>query len=129
MLEKARSGRYLQLEVNRGLPATYLVRNFTREDADWVVRPELRAMIQWQKFNLQGGMDRFGPSDIVFCRNVLIYFDNETKGRILQNIRGTLKPGGYLILGASETTLTVDEVYRRIRAGRAVIYQNPARAK
>jgi len=126
VLEKARSGRYLQLEVNRGLPASYLVRNFERDDADWVVRQEVRAMVQWQKFNLQDRMQSLGPFDIVFCRNVLIYFDNETKAKILGNIRGTLKPGGYLILGASETTLTVDDAYQRVKAGRAVVYQNPA---
>ena len=125
MLERARKGRYLQLEVNRGLPASYLVKNFERDDSDWVIRPEVRAMIQWQKFNLKDSMGAFGPFDIVFCRNVLIYFDTETKAKILGNIRGALKPGGYLVLGASETTLTVDESYERVRAGRAVVYQNP----
>lgn len=122
MLERGRAGRYLQLEVNRGLPAKYLISYFERDGADWVVRPEIRGMIQWRKFNLKDSMSGFGPFDLVFCRNVLIYFDMETKAQILTGIRGTLQPGGCLFLGASESTLGIDDSFQRRQVGPAIAY-------
>lgn len=125
ILDKARSGRYLQLEVNRGLPAKYLVKYFRREDADWVVVPQVRELIRWEKFNLLDPMTSLGPFDLVFCRNVLIYFDQQTKSKILSGIRGRMNRGAYLFLGASETTLNLDETLARKQVGPAVAYQNP----
>lgn len=125
ILEKARAGRFMQLEVNRGLPAKYLVKYFTREGVDWEIKPDLRRMVQWRKFNLRDHMMGIGPMDIVLCRNVLIYFDLETKKQILANIRKALVPGGYLVLGASETTLGADETFIRRQIGSAIFYQNP----
>ena len=123
MLERCRAGRYLQLEVNRGLPAMYLVKHFERDGTNWVVNEEIRKMCRWQKFNLKDSMRGMGPFDLVFCRNVLIYFDQETKARILGNIRKTLAPGGHLFLGASETTIGLDESYQRRQAGPAIAYR------
>jgi len=123
MLERCRLGRYLQLEVNRGLPAMYLVKYFERDGTNWVVSEELRKMCRWQKFNLKDPMRGLGPFDLVFCRNVLIYFDHETKSRILRNFRETLAPGGHLFLGASETTIGLDEEYQRRHAGPAIAYR------
>jgi len=123
MLERCRSGSYLQLEVNRGLPALCLVKYFEREGSHWIVNEELRKMCRWQKFNLKDPMRGFGPFDLVFCRNVLIYFDQETKSQILRNFRSTLSPGGHLFLGASETTIGLDEVYKRRQVGPAIAYQ------
>ncbi len=125
ILAKARSGRYLQLEVNRGLPAKYLVKYFGREEADWIVKPEVRELIRWEKFNLLDDMRRLGPFDLVFCRNVLIYFDQQTKARIIAGIRGRMNRGAYLFLGASETTLNLDETLLRKSVGPSVAYQNP----
>lgn len=125
MLNRCRVGRYRQLEVNRGLPARYLIKYFQPVETDWVISPELRAMAEWKKFNLMDDMSPLGSFDIVFCRNVLIYFDQETKASILRRIRKRLKRGGYLILGLSETTLNLDPVYERKMLGSAVVYQNP----
>ena len=125
MLMRCRAGRYRQLEVNRGLPARYLVKYFDPVETDWVAKPELRQMIDWKRFNLLDDMSPLGTFDIIFCRNVLIYFDQETKASILRRIRRRLKPGGYLILGLSETTLNLDPVYQRKTVGSAIVYRNP----
>lgn len=126
ILAKARSGRYLQLEVNRGLPARYLVKYFEREGADWIVKPAVRELIGWERFNLLDDMRRLGPFDLVFCRNVLIYFDEKTKTRIISGIRARMHREAYLFLGASETTLNLDETLVRKVVGPSVAYQNPA---
>jgi chemotaxis protein methyltransferase CheR len=126
MLNRCRAGRYRQLEVNRGLPARYLVKYFDPVDTDWVAKLELREMASWEKLNLMGDMSPLGTFDIIFCRNVLIYFDQETKASILRRLRQRLKPGGYLFLGLSETTLNLDPVYERRTLGSAIVYQNPA---
>ena len=125
LLAKAAEGRFLQLEVNRGLPAKYLVKYFTRHNLEWQIKPELRAMVQWRKFNLKDTPLHLGHFDIVFCRNVLIYFDIETKRRILNRIKQTMQPGSYLILGSSETTLNVDDTFSRRKVDRAILYQKP----
>jgi chemotaxis protein methyltransferase CheR len=125
VLERARAGRFQQLEVNRGLPAKYLVKYFHRDGMTWEIDAEVRSMIRWQKFNLKDSMGGLPLFDVVFCRNVLIYFDLQTKRGILANIRKVLRPGGHLILGASETTLNVDDTYIRKQLGPAVFYQSP----
>ncbi len=127
MLARAQAGRYSQLEVNRGLPAKYLVKYFARRDMEWEIKSEVRRMVRWQKFNLKDDMTSLGRFDVVFCRNVLIYFDVETKRRMLRGIREVLAPGGYLVLGASETTLNVDEIFVRETIGPAIMYRNPER--
>jgi chemotaxis protein methyltransferase CheR len=126
VLERARAGRFQQLEVNRGLPAKYLVKYFHRDGLTWEIKPDIRKMIRWQKFNLKNSMGSLGAFDVVFCRNVLIYFDVQTKRSILTNIRKVLRPGGYLVMGSSETTLNVDETYVRKQVASAIFYQNPA---
>lgn len=126
MLDRCRKGRYRQLEVNRGLPARYLVKYFEPVETDWVIKPELRRMMEWRRFNLLDDMSALGGFDIVFCRNVLIYFDQETKASILRRIRGLLREGGYLFLGLSETTLNLDSNYERTTLGSAVAYRNRA---
>ncbi len=127
ILDKARGGKYIQLEVNRGLPAKYLVKHFQRQNMEWEISSSIRAMVRWKKFNLKDNPILLGTFDVVLCRNVLIYFDVETKRRILHNIRKTLAPGGYLILGASETTLNIDETFGRRQVGRAILYQTPVK--
>jgi chemotaxis protein methyltransferase CheR len=126
VLERARAGRFQQLEVNRGLPAKYLVKYFHRDGMTWEIRSDIRKMIRWQKFNLKDSVAGMPVFDLVFCRNVLIYFDVQTKRGIFANIRKVLRPGGYLVLGSSETTLNVDEAYIRQQVGPAIFYQNPA---
>ena len=108
VLERARGGKYIQIEVNRGLPAPYLVKYFTRQGLEWQVKDELRRMARFQQFDLRQPMKGFGPFDIILCRNVLIYFDVETKKNILRQMEGTLRRGGSLLLGAAETTMNLN---------------------
>lgn len=123
VLTKARTGSYSQLEVNRGLPATCLVKHFTRKGITWEVNEDLRRMVRFQQLDLRKGVAGLGRFDIVFCRNVLIYFDMETKRTILGQIYKAMHAGSYLLLGAAETTLNVDERFVRKTTGGAVIYQ------
>ncbi|MGA2882941.1 MAG: protein-glutamate O-methyltransferase CheR [Bryobacteraceae bacterium] len=125
ILQRARDGRYMQIEVNRGLPATHLVKYFDRQNMDWQIKDHLRRMVQFEKFDLRNSMRTKGPFDVIFCRNVLIYFDTETKKKILAELRGALFPGGYLVLGGAETTLNLDDKFKRVTSGRAVFYQAP----
>lgn len=125
ILDKAAAGRYLQIEVNRGLPAKYLVKYFTRAGLDWQISDALRAMVKFQRFDLRTSMSSFGPFDLIFCRNVLIYFDVETKKQILASLRRTMNPGGLLALGAAETTINLDSAYTRVVHGAATFYQVP----
>lgn len=123
VLERARAGRYSQLEVNRGLPAAYLVKYFTRQGLEWVLKEEIRQRVRFQRHDLRNSARHLGPFDLVFCRNVLIYFDHETKRRILEQVREAMYAGGYLLLGAVETILDLDHLYERKRVGQAIVYQ------
>ena len=125
ILERAQRGRFMQLEVNRGLPAKYLVKYFTRHGMEWEIEPEVRQMVRWTKLNLALSWPDLGLFDVVLCRNVLIYFDTETKRGILARIRRHIRPEGYLILGSSETTLNIDEEFIRRQVGPAIMYENP----
>jgi len=125
ILARAREGRYMQIEVNRGLPASYLVKYFERSGTEWQLRENVRRMVQFEKFDLRQSMRSKGPFDVIFCRNVLIYFDVETKKRILKELRGALFNGGYLSLGGAETTLNLDDTFQRLTLGKAVFYQTP----
>ncbi|NLE70932.1 MAG: protein-glutamate O-methyltransferase CheR [Actinomycetales bacterium] len=127
VLERARRGRYTQLEINRGLPAAHLVRFFRRAGADWEVVPEVRAQVAFQRHNLLDAAPAGGPFDVVFLRNVLIYFDLATKQAVLDRVRRTMRPGGYLVLGAAETTIGVDDSWERVPVGRGALYRTPAR--
>jgi chemotaxis protein methyltransferase CheR len=123
ILSRAREGRYLQIEVNRGLPASFLVKYFERKGTEWQLREDVRRMVRFEKFDLRESMRTKGPFDVIFCRNVLIYFDVETKKKILGELRGALFTGGYLALGGAETTLNLDEKFHRVTIGKAVFYQ------
>jgi chemotaxis protein methyltransferase CheR len=125
VLQRARAGRYLQIEVNRGLPAPLLVKYFKREGLEWQLKDEVRRMVRFEPVDLRRGMEALGPFDLIFCRNVLIYFDMETKRSILTRARQCLIPGGYLLLGGSETTLNLDDQFVRRPLGSAMFYQAP----
>lgn len=125
ILARAREGRYLQIEVNRGLPASYLLNYFDRQGLDWQIKERVRRMVRFEPFDLRKSMRTKGPFDVIFCRNVLIYFDVDTKRRILQELRGALFPGGHLLLGSAETTLNLDDRFQRVTVGRATLYQAP----
>lgn len=123
VLAKARSGRYGQLEVNRGLPAPMLVKYFTKDGTEWVVKDELRNMIDYRELNLIENWPALPTFDLVMIRNVLIYFDVPTKKKILGNIRQRLAPHGYLMLGGAETTMGIDEQFERVQIDKGVAYR------
>jgi chemotaxis protein methyltransferase CheR len=125
VLQRASAGKYLQIEVNRGLPAALLVKYFTRAGLEWQLKDEVRRMVRFEGIDLRQGAGNLGRFDMVFCRNVLIYFDVGTKRKILSHIWDALTPGGYLLLGGSETTLNLDDRFRLINHGRASFYQAP----
>lgn len=123
VLGQARRGSYSQLEVNRGLPASYLVKYFTKQDLRWQLSPEIRGMVEFRELNLLDSWSGLPNMDLVFVRNVLIYFDVNTKKSILARIRGLLEPEGHLFLGGAETTLHLDDAYERVLLGRAATYR------
>jgi chemotaxis protein methyltransferase CheR len=123
VLERAPTGRYQQVEVNRGLPVSLLLKYFEREGLDWRLKNDVRRMVRFEQFDLRSSMSKLGPFDVVFCRNVLIYFDAATRHKVLQEIHGTLFRGGYLLLGASENIgLAVNKFERRC-LGEATLYE------
>jgi len=123
VLEKGRSGRYTQLEINRGLPAPMLVKHFERQGPSFEISSQMRSQVVFRKHNLLDSPPAGGPYDIVFLRNVLIYFDVATKRDVLKRVRGAMAPGGYLFLGAAETTLGVDESWERMQLGASSVYR------
>ena len=123
MVERARHGAFAQIEVNRGLPATHLVKYFERHDLEWRVKPILRKMCRFERFDLRHSMRMISNCDFVFCRNVLIYFDMDTKRQILAEIARIMAPGGYLLLGAAETTMNLSEAFERQAIDGASFYK------
>jgi len=122
-LARARSGRFSQLEVNRGLPATLLIKYFARQGADWEIHEDLRKRVEFREMNLVKDWPWLPRSDIVFLRNVLIYFDIETKKSVLAKARRLLRPGSYLLLGGAETTFNIDDTFERKVIDKTTCYQ------
>ncbi len=123
VLARARMGRFTQLEINRGVPAHLLVRYFKRQGLDWYVSDEISRMIDFQMINLIGSWPSMVPMDIILLRNVLIYFDAESKTQVLNRIARLLAPNGYLILGGSETTFFNNDSFERVELERSCIYR------
>lgn len=123
VLSRSEQGRYSQLEVNRGLPATHLVRYFQRAGTEWELNSPVRKMVRFMRHNLLDLPPAGGPYDVVYLRNVLIYFDVPTKQAVLNRVRSVMRPGGYLILGAAETTVGLDDTWQRVQVGRSSVYQ------
>lgn len=121
-LERARSGIYQQIEVNRGLPTPMLVKYFRRSGVNWQLSDNLRRMVDFQIGDLRASMRTLGPFDLVFCRNVLIYFDPDTKRKILEELHSTLFRGGWLLLGGAETVFGVDKWFEREIVGSATVF-------
>lgn len=123
MVERASRGAYNQLEVNRGLPAHMLVKYFERQGLEWVVKSEIRSMVEFFRMNLVATWPPLPAMDIIFLRNVLIYFDTATKKAILNKMRLLLKPRGYLFLGGAETTLYLDSDFDQVYFDKAACYR------
>jgi chemotaxis protein methyltransferase CheR len=124
MVDRARAGRYSQLEVNRGLPAQYLVKYFDQVGRDWQLRQEVRQLTRFERGNLAQAPVGLPPIDVVFLRNVLIYFDLATKRQVLQNVRKVLKPGGFLVLGGAESAMSLDAAFERVDLDKAVVFKH-----
>lgn len=112
ILAQARSGVYSQFEVQRGLPISLLMKYFRQEGEKWRVSEDIRKMVKYETFNLLEPMARLGKFDVIFCRNVLIYFDEPTKRKVLENMATLLPPDGFLFLGGAETVFGITEKFK-----------------
>jgi chemotaxis protein methyltransferase CheR len=128
VLAKAREGVYTQFEVQRGLPIQLLMKYFKQEGQNWRLSDVIRGLVTWREGNLLGDLRGLGRFDIVFCRNVLIYFDQPTKGRVLGTIAGQMPPDGVLYLGGAETVLGITDRFAAI-AGERGVYEPTGGAK
>ncbi|QDT64258.1 CheR family methyltransferase [Calycomorphotria hydatis] len=122
-IRKAKEGIYSQFEVQRGLPIQNLVKHFDQVEAGWQIKEEIRNRVRWEQLNLLESFQHLFTFDIIFCRNVLIYFDTPTKTEILTRMHRQLHPDGFLILGAAETVIGVTEQYKRYSDCRAAVYR------
>jgi len=123
ILKRAQAASYSQLEMNRGLPASQLVRHFRKMPDAWELRSEVRGRVEFRELNLVHGWPELPPMDLVLLRNVLIYFEPELRRRVLRQLARLLKPDGVLVLGAGETTLTMDDSFEAVPLARTVVYR------
>ncbi|QDP22803.1 CheR family methyltransferase [Bradyrhizobium cosmicum] len=128
VLEKAKSGIYSQFEVQRGLPIQMLMKYFKQNGETWQINPELRAMIQHRQLNLLHDFAQLGTFDVIFCRNVLIYFDQDTKINIFNRLARQIEPDGFLVLGAAETVVGLTDTFRPLPEKRGLYKPNDPRA-
>ena len=112
MLEKSKAGIFSQFEVQRGLPIQMLVRHFAQVGELWQLNADIRAMVQHRQLNLLHDFSHLGTFDVIFCRNVLIYFDQETKAGAFGRLARQLETDGFLVLGAAETVVGLTDVFR-----------------
>lgn len=127
ILQKARAGLYSQFEVQRGLPIQLLVKYFKKRDDQWEIDPAIRAMVQYKEWNLLQDLRALGTFDVVFCRNVLIYFDQPTKAKVLESMAKQMSDDGVLYLGGAETVLGISDKFKPIPGQRGVyaVVNNP----
>ena len=114
VLEKARTGLYTQFEVQRGLPIQLLIRHFAQIGELWQIAPGIRAMVRYRQFNLLADFSQLGMFDLIFCRNVLIYFDQDTKTDVLDRLARVTAYDGYLVLGAAETVVGLTDRFKMV---------------
>jgi len=120
MLEKAKAGLYSQFEVQRGLPIQLLVKYFKKTAEMWQIDPAIRGAVQYREYNLLHDLKPLGQFDVVFCRNVLIYFDQPTKTRVLDNMSRVMPDDGFLYLGGAETVLGISDKFKPLPEQRGV---------
>jgi chemotaxis protein methyltransferase CheR len=123
ILARARAGVFNQIEVNRGLPAALLIKHFKQHGSAWELSEEIRSKIEFRELNLARPWPPLRQMDLVLLRNVMIYFDIETKKAILGQVTRLLRPDGYLLLGGAETTFNLDDSFRRVERTKASFYQ------
>lgn len=120
VLEKARSGRYTQFEVQRGLPIQLLIRHFAQSGELWQIAPDIRAMVRYRQLNLLADFTQLGTFDLIFCRNVLIYFDQVTKTDVLNRLARVMAQDGFLVLGAAETVVGLTDRFKMVHDKRGL---------
>lgn len=125
VLERAKSGIYSQFEVQRGLPIKQLLKFFTQVGDNWQIAPEIRSMVQFRTLNLLNDFSPLGSFDVVFCRNVLIYFDQDTKVDVFNRIARQTSFGGFLVLGAAETVVGLTDTFKPVPDKRGLYVPNP----
>lgn len=123
VLVRARDGLFSQIEMNRGLPANLLARYFQRKGLQWEISPNLRELVSFSKLNFIEAWPKLPTMDVVFLRNVLIYFSPETKRKILEKVRSVMAPHAVLFLGAAETTMNLDSAFMRVQVDNQVFYR------
>lgn len=124
MLDKAKKGRFDRLSITRGLSDQRIKNFFTSScQTEWTVKPEVKRYVQFQALNLLESYEKLGEFDIIFCRNVLIYFTKETKTDILKRMHGCLKPNGFLCLGSSESLADASSLFTMVHCNPGIIYQ------
>jgi chemotaxis protein methyltransferase CheR len=128
VLEKSKAGIYSQFEVQRGLPIQLLVKYFKQNGELWQISPEIRAMVQHRQLNLLHDFSQLGAFDVIFCRNVLIYFDQDTKINIFGRLAKTMEADGFLVLGAAETVVGLTDVFKPFPDKRGLYRPSGARA-
>ncbi|KIZ39694.1 MULTISPECIES: protein-glutamate O-methyltransferase CheR [Rhodopseudomonas] len=128
VLEKSKSGLFSQFEVQRGLPINLLMKYFKQVGDIWEISPELRAMVQHRQLNLLQDFSQLGTFDLIFCRNVLIYFDQRTKSAIFNRLAQRLESDGYLALGAAETVVGLTDAFKPHASRRGIYRPNLVRA-
>ena len=129
VLDKAKAGIYSQFEVQRGLPIQSLVKFFTKVDEAWQIAEEIRAMVKFRPLNLLNDFSPLGTFDLVFCRNVLIYFGQDTKIGVLNRLARQMPSDGFLILGAAETVVGLTDAFKPMADQRGIYVLNVAAAK
>lgn len=125
VLEKAKAGLYTQFEVQRGLPIQMLVKYFAQVGEMWQIAADIRAMVQFRPLNLLNDFSHLGSFDLVFCRNVLIYFDQDTKVDVFSRIARITAPDGYLVLGAAETVVGLTDAFKPVPERRGLYAPAP----
>jgi chemotaxis protein methyltransferase CheR len=128
VLEKSKSGLFSQFEVQRGLPIQLLVKYFTQVGELWQLNADIRAMVQHRQLNLLQDFGHLGTFDVIFCRNVLIYFDQDTKAGIFERLARVAEPDGFMVLGAAESVVGISDAFRPYPERRGLYCPNTTRA-
>lgn len=126
VLNLAIAGQYTERDLMRGLSATQIQRYFRKQDDRWVALDGLRNLIEYRRLNLAQGLPSLGSFDVIFCRNVLIYFDDDTRRRICRQFVDLLEPEGYLFLGSAENLYGVSDRFASLRLGESLVYRKLA---
>ncbi|KZB73185.1 protein-glutamate O-methyltransferase CheR [Thalassospira profundimaris] len=124
ILTKARAGLYSQFEVQRGLPIGLLVKYFQKKEDQWQISADIRSKVQYKEFNLLEDFRPLGQFDVVYCRNVLIYFDQPTKSDVLARISALMPDDGFLFLGGAETVLGISDKFKPLARQRGIYQLN-----